>query len=143
MLWKPQSLPDYLMQNPNKNTLVFIDKVLNEWPGCCIWMNAGGKCYFNSYSVPKYLIKEIDKDNSRLIVYPITHKQTSEYRDRNGTWNTFDYTVEKKTKSLKLSVLYTNQVKIGTQHVNVADIRKTDLNQEAQDKRLTRMNVWD
>lgn len=143
MLWKPQSLPDYLMQNPNKNTLVFIDKVLNEWPGCCIWMNAGGKCYFNSYSVPKYLIKEIDRDNSRLIVYPITHKQTSEYRDHNGTWNTFDYTVEKKTKSLKLSVLYTNQVKIGTQHVNVADIRKTDLNQEAQDKRLTRMNVWD
>ena len=143
MLWKPQSLPEYLMNNMNKDTLTFIDDILNKWPGYCIWLVQGGKCYFNSYSVPKYLIKEIDKDNSRLIVYPITNKITSESRDYDGTWNTFKYTVEKKTKSLKLNILYPNQVKIGNQYVNIANIKATDLKQEEQDKRLTRMNVWD
>lgn len=143
MLWKPQSLPEYLMNNMNKDTLTFVDDILNKWPGYCIWLNQGGKCYFNSYSVPKYLIKEIDKDNSRLIVYPITNEITSESRDYDGTWNTFKYTVEKKTKSLKLSILHINQIKIGNQYVNIANIRATDLKQEEQDKRLTRINVWD
>lgn len=143
MLRKPLSLPEYIMHNTNKDTFVFIDEILNNWPGYCIWMNAGGKSYYTMYDLPKYLIKEIDKDNSRVIVYPITHTQTSETRDHTGTWNTFKYTVEKKVKSLKLNILYTNQVKIGTQYVNIANIRKTDLKQEEQDKRLTRMNVWD
>ena len=77
------------------------------------------------------------------ILYPITNKQTSEERNYDGTWNTFKYTVEKKTKSLKLSIIHPNQVKIGNQYVNIANIRKTDLKQEEQDKRLTRMNIWD
>ena len=143
MSQKPLSLPEYLSTNLNKDTITFINDILTKWPGYCIWLNQGGKCYFNSYSVPKYLIKEIDKDNSRIIVYPISNKQTSEKRDYDGTWSTFKYTVEKKTKSLKLSILHTNQVKIGAQNVNIADIRATDLKQEEQDKRLTRMNVWD
>ena len=143
MLWKPLSLPEYLIENMNKDTLTFVDDILNKWPGYCIWLNAGGNAYFNSYHIPKYLIKEIDKDKSRLIVYPITAKQIKEERDRNGTWTTFDFTVEKKTKSLKLSILHTNQVKIGNQYVNIYNIRETDLNYEGTKKTLTRMNVWD
>lgn len=143
MLWKPLSITEYLSENLNKDTLTFVDDILNKWPGCCIWLNNGGKSYYNMYSVPKYLIKEIDKDNSRLIVYPITNTKTSEEHNYTGTWTTFKYTVQKKTKSVKLSILHTNQVKIGNQYVNIADIRKTDLKQEEQDKRLTREPIWD
>ena len=44
MLWKPQSLPEYLMNNMNKDTLTFVDDILNKWPGYCIWLDQGGKC---------------------------------------------------------------------------------------------------
>lgn len=143
MLWTITSLGEYLSLNMRPEDIVFVDKILNEWPGCCIWMNVGGKCYFNSYTLPKYLIKEIDKDNSRLIVYPITAKEVEHERTYDGDWTTFDFTVEKKTKSLKLGLIHTGQVKIGSSYVNVADIRKTDLNSMGTRKNLTRMNVWD
>ena len=56
MLWKPQSLPEYLMNNMNKDTLTFVDDILNKWPGYCIWLDRGGKCYFNSYHFMLYLL---------------------------------------------------------------------------------------
>ena len=141
MKLKVFNIGEYLSYRLSKDDLLFIDKILNEWPGYCIWLNKGGKCYFDMYTLPSYLIKEIDKANSRLIVYPIKAQEVSNERTYDGTWTTFKYTVEKKTKSLKLGLCHQGLIKVGTSFVNTADVRKTDLTK--QDKTLTRMNVWD
>lgn len=139
---KTYLLGEYLSYDSSKEAIVLIDNILKEWPGKCIWLNSGGKSYFNSYNIPTYLIKEIDADKSRLIVYPINKEEVSTRRDADGTWTTFKYTVdETKTKSLLIRILSEKTIKLGTQYIYITDIRTTDLTKP--DEILTRMNVWD
>ena len=139
---KTYLLGEYLSYDSSKEAIVLIDNILKEWPGKCIWLSSGGKSYFNSYNIPTYLIKEIDVDKSRLIVYPINKEEVSTRRDADGTWTTFKYTVDKtKTKSLLIRILGEKTIKLSTQYVNTTDIRTTDLIKPYEI--LTRMNVWD
>jgi len=139
---KTYLLGEYLFHDSSKEAIVLIDSILKEWPGKCIWLNSGGKSYFNSYNTPTYLIKEIDADKSRLIVYPINKEEVSTRRDADGTWTTFKYTVDKtKTKSLLIRILGEKTIKLSTQYVNTTNIRTTDLTKPYEI--LTRMNVWD
>lgn len=139
---KTYLLGEYLFHDSSKEAIVLIDSILKEWPGKCIWLNSGGKSYFNSYITPTYLIKEIDVDKSRLIVYPINKEEVSTRRNEAGTWTTFKYTVDKtKTRSLLIRILGEKNIKLGTQYIYINDIRTTDLTKP--DEILTRMNVWD
>ena len=99
MATNTSSLAEYLNTHNSAKDITLINDILTDWVGRCIWLNSGGKSYLTQYSQPKYMIKGIDTDNSKLIVCPITSEITGVKHDYSGTWNTFKYNIEKKQKT--------------------------------------------
>ncbi len=132
---------EYLSEHMGKEDIIFINNIIN-YAGKCIWLEQGGKSLINRYMLPCYIIKEVDVDNSMLIVNPIKATTVSIERDSGyNEWTTFKYNVINKTKKLKLGLVETHLLKIGSSYVNSYYIRDTDLSKE--DKTMTRENPWD
>lgn len=132
---------EYLSEHMGKEDIIFINNIIN-YAGKCIWLEQGGKSLINRYMLPCYIIKEVDVDNSMLIVNPIKATVVSIERDSGyNEWTTFKYDVINKTKKLKLGLVETHLLKIGSGYVNSYYVRDTDLSKE--DKTMTRENPWD
>jgi len=132
---------EYLSEHMGKEDIIFINNIIN-YVGKCIWLEQGGKSLINRYMLPCYLIKEVDVDNSMLIVNPIKATTVSIERDSGyNEWTTFKYDVINKTKQLKFGLVETHLLKIGSRYVNSYYVRDTDLTKP--DKTMTRENPWD
>lgn len=139
---KIYKIGEYLSENMTKEDIVFVDNIINHYVGKCIWLEKGGKSLINRYMLPCYIIKGIDLDNSTLIVNPITATALSKERDSEyNEWTTFKYDVQKQNKTLKIGLVETHLLKIGSTYVNSYNVRDTDLTKP--DKTLTRENPWD
>ena len=140
---KVYKLGEYLSENMTSEDIVFVNEIANNYIGKCIWLECGNsKSLLNRYMLPKYIIKDVDADNSVLIVNPITATEISKERDSQyNEWTTFKYDVQKQIKKLKIGLVETHLLKIGSSYVNSYNVRETDLTKP--DKTLTRENPWD
>ncbi|MBO4622420.1 MAG: hypothetical protein J5691_00900 [Bacilli bacterium] len=141
---KVYKLGEYLSEHMTPEDIIFVDNIANHYVGKCIWLEQGnGKSLINRYMLPCYIIKEVDVDNSTLIVNPIKATALSKERDSMyNEWTTFKYdVVTNKTKTLKLGLVEAHLLKIGCAYVNSYNVRDTDLTKP--DKTLTRENPWD
>ena len=133
---------EYLSEHMGKEDIIFINNVIN-YAGKCIWLEQGnGKSLINRYMLPCYIIKEVDVDNSTLIVNPIKATPIAKEHDSQyNEWTTFEYSIVNKTKTLKLGLVEAHLLKIGCAYVNSYNVRDTDLTKP--DKTMTRENPWD
>ena len=133
---------EYLSEHMGKEDIIFINNVIN-YAGKCIWLEQGnGKSLINRYMLPCYIIKEVDVDNSTLIVNPIKATPIAKEHDSQyNEWITFEYSIVNKTKTLKLGLVEAHLLKIGCAYVNSYNVRDTDLTKP--DKTMTRENPWD
>ena len=139
---KIYKIGEYLSEHMGKEDIIFINNVIN-YAGKCIWLEQGnGKSLINRYMLPCYIIKEVDVDNSTLIVNPIKATPIAKERDSQyNEWTTFKYSIVNKTKTLKLGLVEAHLLKIGCAYVISYNVRDTDLTKP--DKTLTRENPWD
>lgn len=100
--------------------------LLKTMEGKCIMKNHGGKSYNTIYFLPKYLIEEVDMENSKLIVKEFTYELIKKYPTHenfaeHNIYCTFKPTVSNKTKKLNIK-MDGAVLKIGTsKHILRAD----------------------
>lgn len=107
--------------------------LLKTMEGKCIMKNHGGKSYNTIYFLPKYLIEEVDMENSKVIVKEFTYELIKKYGSygesyaEHNIYCTFKPTISNKTKKLNIK-MDGAVLKIGTsKHVLRADNYGSDI----------------
>ena len=106
--------------------------LLKTMEGKCIMKNHGGKSYNTIYFLPKYLIEEVDMENSKVIVKEFTYELIRKYPNyenfaEHNIYSTFKPTISNKTKKLNIK-MDGAVLKIGTsKHVLRADNYGSDI----------------
>ena len=132
---KTYTINEYLSERSSKEDFIFVNTILSDFIGKCIWMQPKKKGWrYNYYTIPLYMIKDIDKENSRLIVQPIkAHivKVDHDYADYSD-YTTFKYEIDTKKKptSLKLGLVNPHTVKVGATYVALHEIKELDFSKE-------------
>ena len=132
---KTYTLDEYLSEHTEGKDFEAVGNILTNFVGKCIWLQPKKqRWHYNYYTLPTYMIKEVDTQNSRLIVYPIKANvvDIEKTQDYDATeYTTFKYELEKKTKSLKLKLIEPWLIRVGncnvhTNHIKELDFDKTD-----------------
>lgn len=127
--WIP--INEYIFKHNGAEDMVKISNIL-DLVGKCIYVRPPHARYSSYYTLPKYYIIGIDKNNSTFTVYQIKETVVKQYRENtyeNSEYTTFKFDLGLK-KHIKVKMnAKNNWLKIGTNIIRIQDIKETDLKQ--------------
>lgn len=141
---KPYSLNEYLSEHNSGEDFIFVNDIIHNLIGKAIWMEPKKHgWHYNYYTIPLYIVVNIDREKSRLIVHPIKAHALEVTHDYDYTeYTTFKYEIDTtKKKSINLGLIRPGLLKIGTSHVFTNHIKELDFDKE--DKVCTYYRLYD